>query len=1135
MVRLFIAEYEVDLPENFTIEYTYNSLDVSAPEAIKNSFSKTVAIPSTRINDQIFGDIWRLDRNLIEGGKLTGINFDPRKRVPFTLTRYGGIIESGYIQMNDIKIADGKITYNITCYSGLGDFFYNLMTNEDGTEKTLADLYYQWKPVFSLIDDNPVLTKEEEDTKYIMNISSEVITRSFLNLRPEENTRDVSFVTDDITVIPVYNGYYDDFESDTILVDNYSHTWDGSVRLWQPPRGERLSDSMIRTLQEYMPSQINKGTEDEPDMYAEYRFPEQSSHFWQLSKVEREMEPFEARDLRAHKMNIGLKLSKLMRVISAPENNGGYNVVWDEDITNSPYWNYTWIMLNKPDYDSSDSNKLGNTDLFASSDGTYNQTLKWPISPMNLSMFTNPVLDIHFKPKFHGYQHVLKWRLGYDDYTNKETFDKMVSGASMYKGYVDPNARSGEQMWYKWGSLYTIWKIYDGDTLLKEQHTMIYFGCISTNSNNGVKFGYAGSEGYAQGIYGQNKQIESENTIIARIRDAMRFVVRGYNENAELTFINKPYVDECISLGDSTFNSQIDFVYDSTCAVNDINIKVPLTNTVKNLKITAETHEIGYVTHEYSRNWMVLVDKQLLNEKPGLPFDTVQEFGNLLWNPILNRWNYYIDNAVNYGLFPFLKLDNYKVSVDLNDLLTTTVIEGSELSGVQLHRSTKKIILGGTESPYKYLTDFTKLLNIKYLYHKPTKTIHIMPKDKYHKKEIVDLSDKIDRSKEITIKPILVDTKYITMELENAETYADKIYNTKNNTPYGSFKFNTKYEFNNDIKNIFDDSIYKELIPYRLSSNFFNRNSEMGRLMPLFEVVSHTNTLFKKASNIHSTDDKEDTLYNFLGNETSSFNASAKDEVPKLCLFDSEVSQVDVSNSFVFLNGFYKNFYTQHTGPGYVVFPKTMISDTVPLMKDILGGKECYIWSYNWGYSWARGAQVNHLLMDYSALPLYMPFFSKYLYNKYTPANNAIGTWSADYNIQASWHIQAPSQLLFDPANIEFVTNSIGNIPTISTLADIKVDTFSNMPNDYLTSFNYLYPKFWQSEFEDLYDKNGKQVTLYARIDDEPDDAMRKFYYFDGCYWMITKIDNYNIINKDSWFNKITFVKVKNISSYTNG
>lgn len=171
--------------------------------------------------------------------------------------------------------------------------------------------------------------------------------------------------------------------------------------------------------------------------------------------------------------------------------------------------------------------------------------------------------------------------------------------------------------------------------------------------------------------------------------------------------------------------------------------------------------------------------------------------------------------------------------------------------------------------------------------------------------------------------------------------------------------------------------------------------------------------------------------------------------------------------------------------------------------------------------------------MDYSAAPLFMPHFSKYLYNKYSATSYTTGLWTAQYGIKASWHINAPSQLLFDPDDIEFVMNATSSLNTISS-SDIIVSTFNNVPNDYLTSLNYIYPKFWQTEFEDLYDKNGKQVTLYARIDDEPDEALRKFYYFDGCYWMITKIENYNIINKDSWFNKITFVRVKNIASYTN-
>lgn len=169
--------------------------------------------------------------------------------------------------------------------------------------------------------------------------------------------------------------------------------------------------------------------------------------------------------------------------------------------------------------------------------------------------------------------------------------------------------------------------------------------------------------------------------------------------------------------------------------------------------------------------------------------------------------------------------------------------------------------------------------------------------------------------------------------------------------------------------------------------------------------------------------------------------------------------------------------------------------------------------------------------MAFSAAPLYMPYFSKYLYNTCTiDSKSNIPKWTGSPSIVASWHISNPTQMMANADDIPFVANPQISLPTLTSQAvynDYKVTA-----NDYMVSSKYIYPQFWKSEFEDMYDKNGKQVTLYARLDEEPSTAMRKFYYFDGSLWIITKIDNYSVTNTSDWFSKITFIKVTSKYNY---
>lgn len=122
MTRLFIENKEIELDESVQFAITKQFEDLSNPTAIINDWSKTVSIPFTANNNAIFGHIYNPDRLIVVGASdtLTGIYFDPLKKLDMRLQDGDNVLMTGYAKMNEIKQSNGKGTYEITLFGQLG-------------------------------------------------------------------------------------------------------------------------------------------------------------------------------------------------------------------------------------------------------------------------------------------------------------------------------------------------------------------------------------------------------------------------------------------------------------------------------------------------------------------------------------------------------------------------------------------------------------------------------------------------------------------------------------------------------------------------------------------------------------------------------------------------------------------------------------------------------------------------------------------------------------------------------------------------------------------------------------------------------------------------------------------------------
>lgn len=273
----------MELTKAPAILYTYQIDDINNPTAIKNSYTKTVTIEGTDKNDRIFGSFWRLDR--AQGSRGVGASFNSTKKVDFQLFVDADIMETGYVQLNEVKNNGERNEYSITLYGGLGDFFYNLDVDDNtGGKRKLSSLTFT------------------DDIDFTIN--RETVNNAWESLR---NDRKDKYQT--INFLPSYNGIPKDFDSTHVLVNTVGTTFEKS----------HIEDGVQYT---------QKGG-------------------YVLGNLADNYDEHQMRDYRSYLMRPTIRMKSVIEAVCNPENNGGYQVNLDEKFFNdkNPYYNDTWLTL----------------------------------------------------------------------------------------------------------------------------------------------------------------------------------------------------------------------------------------------------------------------------------------------------------------------------------------------------------------------------------------------------------------------------------------------------------------------------------------------------------------------------------------------------------------------------------------------------------------------------------------------------------------------------------------------------------------------------------------------------------------------------------------------------------------------
>lgn len=297
-IKLYIDNRLADIDDDFVLAMNYQIADLSNPTVIKNSFSLSAKLKGTKTNNAIFGDIYRLDR-------LQNIkSFNPIKRTNFKIFKNNELFQEGYLQLTDITIKNDAITYQVSFYGGLGDFFYNLSNNEEtGEVKTLADLRYNVR------DDIGNILPFDDEFNFTIN-------KDFVNSSWENINNDKGDIYSFISFAPTYIGKYDNFANDKLLVNALP-----SNKFCANPKIVKTVDGASTTYSTY--------------------------NGYCMLNLDRDLTQWEVRDLRSYMQKPVIKFKKVLSAICDPQNNGGYNVKLDYNFFNSrnPYYDKSYIAL----------------------------------------------------------------------------------------------------------------------------------------------------------------------------------------------------------------------------------------------------------------------------------------------------------------------------------------------------------------------------------------------------------------------------------------------------------------------------------------------------------------------------------------------------------------------------------------------------------------------------------------------------------------------------------------------------------------------------------------------------------------------------------------------------------------------
>lgn len=376
----------------------------------------------------------------------------------------------------------------------------------------------------------------------------------------------------------------------------------------------------------------------------------------------------------------------------------------------------------------------------------------------------------------------------------------------------------------------------------------------------------------------------------------------------------------------------------------------------------------------------------------------------------------------------------------------------------------KSKLLASKYTPADYLLSLGKHFGWVFRYEEKDKKLTILRRNTFYtggrSAGIIDLTDRIDRGKDIEVQPLNAGARIYEFAPEIADGHFAKEYADIYGFGYGIQRVNTGYEFDGKAVDLLDGYVFRSAASIMENGPYWCYLGESGSVRPsVFIDVGNTYTLWAAdGSNVQRPIPllPSTTAVNYYNTDYHGYDA---DYCFKLDLHEADGKGVDGDD--VLLRYCFKQNY-----PGGF-----HLTDDSAEMLAFNGGKPC--WHLDGG----------------SAYSLTIPQFSRYL------VEDGSVTESLDFGTPKEF--QAP-RLSFD----------------------------EDSP---------AYARYWREYLRDLLNKDTKVMKCRVHLDGLPVgyDLLRRFFWYEGAYWVLNKISNYSLTTWDP--TECEFVQVRDISNYTSG
>lgn len=123
--ELYISNFKVDLSGDIPFPFSYSVADIKEPNQRKRNSSKQVALPGTNKNKSFFASAYNMSLSALESDSI-GFDFDPTIKYSAYYKEEGELIFIGQVQLIQVEIENGNLSFIIVLYSNFVDLFQAL-------------------------------------------------------------------------------------------------------------------------------------------------------------------------------------------------------------------------------------------------------------------------------------------------------------------------------------------------------------------------------------------------------------------------------------------------------------------------------------------------------------------------------------------------------------------------------------------------------------------------------------------------------------------------------------------------------------------------------------------------------------------------------------------------------------------------------------------------------------------------------------------------------------------------------------------------------------------------------------------------------------------------------------------------